>query len=180
MTIFKLVAELDAGPIIAQDKIQISDEDTTVTLLDKLFSLGGEMLLTTLDKLEKGSAEYLPQDEKAASFAPTLTKEFGQIDWSKNARQIFNLIRAAVPWPGANTYFHGKRLKVLKGVGSWESGDRRKPGEIIEIIKDQGFVVAAGNGALLITKVQLEGGKAMSAKDFLIGHDVKVGETLPN
>ncbi|MFA6431768.1 MAG: methionyl-tRNA formyltransferase, partial [Candidatus Margulisiibacteriota bacterium] len=177
MTIFKLVKELDAGPVIAQEKIRILDEDTMTTLLKKLFSLGGEMLLATLKLIEDGKAQYLPQDEKQATFAPIISKEMGVVIWEKKAEEISNLIRALNPWPGVATCYRGKKLKMLRSQKVEGSG---RPGEIINILKDQGIVIAAGDGALLITEVQLEGGKAMSAKDFLAGHDVKIGETLPN
>lgn len=182
VTIFKLAAALDAGPILAQKPVKIEDDDDYETLSKKLFAAACPLLLKTLHDIETGKAKYVPQNEAEVTYAATLTKESGEIDWRKPAGEINDRIRALINWPTAHTFFHGQRLKILKArVHSIDLDTREKqPGEVIEIIKNEGILVATGQGNLLVLELQLEGGKRMKAKDFIIGHDVKTGETLPS
>jgi len=139
------------------------------------------LMLNTLEKIEKGSAQFTGQNEAAATFAPMLTKESAEIDWKKSASEIHDRIRALVAWPGAHTIYQEKRLKIITTrLGIFDLRHEPKlPGEILQLVKDEGFIVATGAGDLLVLEVQLEGGKKMRAFDFAIGHDVKIGETLP-
>lgn len=182
ITIFKLTELLDAGPVILQKKITIEDEDNAETLSEKLFGEGAALILKALRQIENGNAKYKLQKEADVTFAPSLTKESGEIDWKKSALEIHNRIRALLPWPTAHTFFRGKRLKILRArpfVMDLAAGPV-VPGTILHILKSEGFIVAAGAGDILILEVQLEAGKKMKAHDFVIGHDVKAGETLPN
>lgn len=182
VTIFKLTELLDAGPILLQEKIKTEEEDTAETLSEKLFAEGKELLLEALKRVEEGKARFLPQNEAAATFAPSLTKESGEIDWKKSAREIYDRVRALVSWPAAHTFCRGKRLKILKAkICPVDLTTTSKlPGTVVGILKSEGFIVAAGQGNLLVLEVQPEAGKRMKAYDFIIGHDVKIGETLPN
>ena len=181
ITIFRLTEQLDEGPIISQEKIYISEDDNAVTLSEKLFKAAPVLMLNTLEKIEKGSAQFTGQNEAAATFAPMLTKESAEIDWKKSASEIHDRIRALVAWPGAHTIYQEKRLKIITTrLGIFDLRHEPKlPGEILQLVKDEGFIVATGAGDLLVLEVQLEGGKKMRAFDFAIGHDVKIGETLP-
>lgn len=182
LTIFKLAEQLDAGPVISQQKISIGEEDDTITLLDKIFMTAPSLLLKTLQQIEDGSAKYIVQDEAAVSFAPLIGKESGEIDWKKGAQEVHDRVRALVLWPGAHTIFHGKRLKLLKTrLGALDLGhEPRLPGTVLQTLKNDGFIVATGRGDLLVLEVQLEGGRRMKASEFIIGHDVRINETLPN
>ena len=182
ISIFKLVAELDAGPVLARATVKIEDNDNAETLTSKLFMAAGPLLIKTLREIEIGEAKDVPQNEAEASFAPTLTKESGEIDWKKPAEEINDRIRALITWPAAHTFFRGKRLKIFKArVEPLDiAAQARQAGLIIEIVKNEGILVASGRGDLLLLEVQLEGKKRMKAYDFVIGHDVKTGETLPN
>jgi methionyl-tRNA formyltransferase len=182
VTIFKLTESLDAGPIIAQKKIAVDEDDTTDTLSKKLFDAGKKLLISTLEKIEKGTALYLPQNEAEVSFAPSLTKESGEINWKESALAIHNRIRALVPWPGARTYHGGKILKLWKSSLNLPAVRPRAAllGTVVEVVKEEGFVVATGRRNLLILEVQPQGGKRMNGYAFIIGHKIAVGTVFPS
>lgn len=182
LTIFRLTAGLDTGPILAQQSVVIDDNDNAAALSAKLFAAGGELLANLLPAIADGKAPGGPQNESAATYAPTLTKESGEIDWQKSAREIHNRIRGLYPWPAAHTFFHGERLKLLASelAGPDLSTAAHLPGTIVVLLKEDGFIVATGEGNLLIKQLQLASGKVLKASDFSRGHDVKSGETLPN
>jgi methionyl-tRNA formyltransferase len=182
VTIFKLTELLDAGPIVAQRKLRIEEEDNTETLTRKLFALGAELLLESLPKLEKGEVEFIPQNEAEVTFAPSLTKESGEIDWHKSAFEIHNRVRALYPWPTAHTFYRGKRLKILRTriMIPQLTPKLPLPGSILQIVKEEGFVVATGAGGLLILEVLPEAGRRMKAYDFVMGHGLREGDTFPS
>lgn len=182
LTIFRLAEQLDAGPILAQAAVPIASEDDAETLMVKVFEIGQQLLLPLLPKIIAGQAKAIPQDDAAATFAPTLTKESGAIDWRKSALEISNMVRGMVSWPVAHTIFRGRRLKLFRvqPVDLPEIDPQAAPGTIVAIVKGEGVVVATGLGHLLIKEIQLAGGKRLSCASFLAGHDVEIGETLPN
>lgn len=182
ITIFKLTELLDAGPILLHKKVEIDEEDDAENLSKKLFSEGGEILLKALKTIEEGKTKFIPQNEAEVTYAPSLKKESGEIDWKKSAREIHDRIRALISWPAAHTFCHGKRLKIYKArpYALDLAGGTPLPGTIVHILKPEGFVVATGQGNLLVLEVQPEAGRRMKAHDFIIGHDVRIGETLPN
>lgn len=182
VTIFKLVETLDAGPILAQKKIEITEDDDYESLSKKIFAAACPLLIKTLHELETGQAKESSQDESGVSLAPSFSKESGEVDWRKGAEEISNRIRALLLWPTAHTFFHGRRLKIFKArlVPLDLSKSERQPGEIIGLVKNEGILVVTGRGDLLLRELQLEGKKRMKAADFAIGHDVKCGDILPN
>ncbi len=182
ITVMKLDELLDTGDIILQEKVKIEDNDNAITLLNKLFDLGKGTLLRVLDQIENGTVKYIKQNDAQATNAPMIKKESGEIDWRKSAVEIHNRIRAMVPWPGAHTFYKEKLLKIwATEIHLLELETKFKlPGTIVQVVKNLGFIVATGKGHLLVTEVQLEGKKRMPAYNFVNGHDVRVGETLPN
>ena len=182
VTIMKIDELLDTGEILLQQKVKIEESDNAETLSRKLFAAGSERLLEALKQIEEGKAKYSPQREAEASNAPAITKESAEIDWRKAAVEIHDRVRALVPWPVAHTFYREKLLKIFKSeVSVADLGAKfRVPGTIAAIVKQEGFVVAAGSGHLLILEVQPAGKKRMRAYDFVIGHDVKIGEILPS
>lgn len=178
VTIFKVVEALDAGPALKQQSVEIEDQDDYATLSDKLFGAGEKILLEVLSEIAAGKARALPQDETKVTYAPALRRESGEIDWRKPAEEVRNRIRALAVWPTAHTFWRGKRLGIFQAQRILGPG--AEPGKIEEIVKNEGFTVGTGKGNLLISEVQLEGRRRMSAYDFSIGHDVKSGETLPS
>ncbi|OGB89516.1 methionyl-tRNA formyltransferase [candidate division WOR-1 bacterium RIFCSPHIGHO2_01_FULL_53_15] len=181
-TIFKLVEQLDAGPIAARKEVEITEDDNYETLSRKIFAAACPLLIKVLHEIKTGKVEYVPQNEAGVTLAPSFAKESGEIDWRKTAVEIHDRIRALIVWPTAHTFFRGKRLKIFRArpVPLDISTREKQPGEIIEIIKHEGLLVATGRGNLLLLELQLEGKKRMKAADFVIGHDVKPGETLPD
>ena len=112
LTTFLMDEGLDTGPILLQRSLPIAEEDTAASLEARLAELGAGLMLDTLRGLERGELAPCPQDNAKASYAPKIKKELGKIDWTKSARELFNLIRALNPTPGAYAFYQGKRLKI--------------------------------------------------------------------
>lgn len=175
VTTFLMDEGLDTGPILLQRELAITDEDTAGTLEEKLAELGAELMLETLQGLERGTLTPRPQDDSQATKAPKIKKEMGRLDWAKSARELFNLIRALEPTPGAYTFYKGRRLKVHRGrVVEGESAG--EPGEVVSL--QGGLIVQTGEGALELVEVQPEGKRIMGGLDFIRGYRVQVGERL--
>ena len=158
ITVMKMVKEMDAGPIILQKAISISEDDTAPTLEDKLSRIAAQLLIDSLGSIENNNFKLNPQDENKVSFAPKLKKEDGLINWNNSAQDIYNLIRGCVSWPGAFTCYKGKLLKIYKAkissqVRKFASSN---PGEILEASKE-GIVVFTGKGNIIIEELQIEG-----------------------
>jgi methionyl-tRNA formyltransferase len=180
VTVMQLDVGLDTGPILAQEKVAIAAEDTATALTEKLFAVGAKLLIKMLPKIADGKISSVPQDNLSATYAPALRKEEGLLDFKKPAKQIRNRVRAFDPWPGAFTFYRKKMLKFFR-VSS-EFVELRKsfaPGEVVDIIKGRGFVVAAQDCGLRVEEVQGEAGRRMGAYEFVIGHGIKVGDVLP-
>ncbi len=179
LTIIKLVRKMDAGPMLLQKEIPISENDDSVILEDKLHKLGAELLIDAFKEIKKKTYRLTEQDEKKVVMAPKLKKSDGAIDWSKPAVQIHSLVKGCLPWPGAFTHYKGKLLKIYKTeMGTRVNGlTGYQPGEVSSIHKD-GLEVMTGDGPLLIRELQLEAGNRMMAKEFVQGHKIKSGERL--
>jgi len=171
VTIMKMERKMDAGPIMMQQSVDISEQDTVLTLEKKLAEIAENLIVTALEKIASGNFQWLPQDEKSATFAPKLKKEDGAIDWQEPAFKIHNLIRGCLAWPGAFTHHEGRLLKIFKSsvVRLPQVLTNRTPGQIIKISK-QGITVATGDGDLLIEALQIQGKRVMTASEFLAGH----------
>lgn len=178
VTIIKMNKKMDAGDILLQKAVSIIKEDTAVTMEDKLSKLGAQALLESVRLIKDNAYQAIPQDDKKLTLAPKLHKDDGLIDWNRSAREINNLIRGCLEWPGAFTHYKGKILKVYKSSTAGIRIDKQLiPGEVIEVSND-GICVATSEGSLSVEELQLEGGKRMSARDFLSGHKLQVGEVL--
>lgn len=175
-TIMRMVEELDAGPVYDERALPIGDNDDAATLTAKLARMGAELLLETLPKVLKGEIKPREQDSTLATYAAKLDKNLSSIEWDLPARAIFNRIRALVPWPVAETVLNGKRVKIYQSRVLTERAGGR-PGEIVHIGK-LGWTVAAKDHNILVTDVQLEGKKRMSAFDVANGLRLTVGTVL--
>lgn len=184
VTIMKMDAGLDTGPILSQARTPILAEDNSQILHDKLAQLGAELLVKTIPDFVAGKIQPQPQNNSEATYAAKIKKEDGKIDWNLSAREILNRWRAFTPWPGAfalwktfNTQHSTSNAQLLK---IWKlevvecSG---YPGEIISVDKS-GIVVACGKNALRILELQREGGRRMTAQEFLAGHSLAGGQKL--
>lgn len=178
VTIMKIAETLDTGDILLQDSIKLGENEPVEEASDKLFKLGIKLMLKALDEIEKGQAVFTPQDEKKASYAPLIRKEMGIIDWKKSALEIKNQIRAFLRWPGSFTYYKQKPLKVLKVKILKNNGEIA--GQVLELKKGEGFVVACGQESLLIEEVQPENRSKMRAADFILGYNIRPGMVFPN
>ncbi|MFA5261394.1 MAG: methionyl-tRNA formyltransferase [Candidatus Omnitrophota bacterium] len=172
VTVIKLSPRLDAGDILSQARLDIDDTDTAVTLRGKLACLGADFLNDTIQAIQSGEVQSVPQDSKKATFAPKLTKGLGMIDWQHPAQRIHNLVRGLQPWPSAYTFYKNKMLKILETEVVCESAG--SPGTVIRFVPS-GFVVQTGGQGLCVKKVHLASGKAMMAKDFILGHRLELG-----
>ena len=173
ITIMKMDAGLDTGPMLLQRVLPIGQDDTGQTMHDKLAELGGILLLETLPGYLNGEIQPQPQDDAQATFAPRIQKEEGAIDWSLPAAVIERTVRAFTPWPGTYTFWNGKQLKIHGGCVSEGSA---KPGRVID---SQGRIaIGTGDGLFLPTRVQLAGKSAVGIDDFARGYGNFVGSTL--
>ncbi len=165
ITVMHMDEGLDTGDILLQRRIDIRSNDTGGSLHERLANIGPDALLHALKSLVESSAPRIPQDNSLATYAPKLKREDGKIDWSEPADTIERKIRSINPWPGAFTKLDGPNLKIFSASIVDLSG---KPGEILASGKE--FIIAAGERALSLDEVQLEGKRRMSATEFLRGH----------
>jgi methionyl-tRNA formyltransferase len=176
VTTMKIVEELDAGPILLQRSTEIQEHETASELLTRLAEIGAELLSETFMGFD--TIQSRPQRDEEATPAPILTREDGLIDWSTDAFAIEQRVRGFQPWPNAHTSFRAHRLIVWKATPEWIEQLVFKPGQIIEARGDR-LVVACGEAtALRVSELQIEGGRRLSARDFLNGMHLKVGELL--
>lgn len=176
VTLIKINSSMDGGDILLQQRCPLPADITSADLRSQLAVMGAGMLAALLPKIPKGEYDLLKQDAALATRAPKMHKDLGCINWALSASGIHDLVRGTQPWPGAYTFFNGERLKVLEAV-TCQSELSGQPGEIIECRKD-GFLVRAGNGAVLIKRVHLAGSRPMDARSFLAGHKIQVGTRL--
>jgi methionyl-tRNA formyltransferase len=177
VTIMKMDVGLDTGDILTQEKTAIEASDNSQALHDRLAKIGAELLVSTIPDYVCGKVQPRPQPE-GASYASKIKKQDGQIDWNQPARVIWNRVRALMPWPGAFTHIPAQPQPQLLKIWESEPAERTgSPGEILQADKN-GIIVACGEGALRISILQREGGRRMSAAEFLAGHPLPVGQKL--
>lgn len=180
VTIMKMDAGLDTGPILSTRRTPILATDDSRILHDRLAQLGAEMLLETIPNYVAGKIQPQPQPATGSTYAAKIKKKDGQIDWNSSAQKIWNRLRAFTPWPGAFTFLpaepKSQLLKIWKAEPLEKSGGA---GEILAADKD-GIVVGCGKNALRILELQREGGKRLTAEQFLIGHPLKPGQKFIN
>ncbi len=163
---------LDTGDILLQKTIEILPGETAEELIRRMAPVGAELLMETIRRLQAGNCPRRPQDEGEASYFPMLKKEMGEIDWRLSAREIVCRVRGLTPWPGASfAWENGESFKVWKASAA-ENPSGMRPGALLCADGKQGLVIAAGEGAVRIEEMQSQGGKRMSARDYLRGHPV--------
>jgi methionyl-tRNA formyltransferase len=176
VTIMRIDAGLDTGDMLLKWTTPILPNETAPELSSRLAAAGASLLIEALQGIEAGTVEYTPQNGSQTSYAPILKKEDGRIDWSQEARSIYNRLRGFTPWPGAYATFRSRTLHVLQAapLATAVSG---APGALYSD-KRRLFVTCGGNTSLELLEVQLEGKKRMGIADFLNGHSLQPGETL--
>lgn len=178
VTVIRMNERMDGGDIILKKEIPIEPEDTNITLSEKLSELGAGALSEAIGLIaDKADLQFERQNDRDATYAPKLKKADGLIDWNEPAVTIHNKVRGLIPWPGAYTHYEGKILKILHTSlsGTRPGGGQARPGEVRDIIKDEGILTHTGSGSILIKHLQLEGKKALDADSFVRGHRIPRG-----
>jgi methionyl-tRNA formyltransferase len=177
VTIMKMDAGLDTGAIVNAEHTPITSEDNAQTLHDRLAVLGGGLLARTIPDFIAGKIIPQPQPAEGMSYARKIKKEDGRLDWSQPARVLWNRVRGLTPWPGTFSFLHTTSAPALLKIWRAEMVTEAKgsPGEILSAHRDD-LTVACGEGALRLLEVQREGGKRLSAAQFLAGCPLCIGE----
>jgi methionyl-tRNA formyltransferase len=189
VTVMKMDAGLDTGLIVSQRRTPILSADDSATLHDRLARLGAELLAQTIPDFVAGKIQPSPQPAAGVSHAPKIKKEDGRIDWNLPAESIRNRLRAFTPWPGAFTFFSGTgilpvkdrleacptKLQLLK-IWKAEVVEISGPAGAVLSADKNGILIACGLNALRILELQREGGKRLTAEQFLAGYPLKAGE----
>ncbi|NCC00702.1 MAG: methionyl-tRNA formyltransferase [Clostridia bacterium] len=176
VTTMQMDVGLDTGDMLLKAEVALDADETGGSLHDKLSVIGGDLLIQTLEGLEKGTLTPEKQDDsQTGEYARMLDKALGQIDFSKSAEEIERLIRGLNPWPSAYTHYQGKTMKLWRA--EVVPGGDGKPGQIVEVDK-KGFIVQTGEKALRVIELQMEGKKRMDAGAFLRGAQMLPGDFL--
>jgi methionyl-tRNA formyltransferase len=177
VTIMRMDAGIDTGPILAQEAAPIDSEETAGELAARLAGLGADLLVRTLRALSGGQVTPVPQGDQGAVYAPKLTRSLSPIRWDRPATVVHNQIRALQPWPGATTFLREHQLKITAArPGSFRVAPV-EPGTVLAV-DDAGVRVACGEGELLVTGVQAPGKRPLDVAEFLRGHQVRPGDVL--
>ena len=174
ITIMRMDAGLDTGPMLAQRAIDIAPDDDAGSLHDKLAALGARMIVSVLADAAAGRLQAVPQPPEGVSYARKLDQRDLQIDWRRSAAAIARQVRALRPAPGASTRLREEVLKIWRADVRDASGTA---GEVLAV-DAQGMVVACGEGALQLSELQRAGGKRLPAAAFLRGFPIAPGERL--
>ncbi len=162
VTVMRMEAGLDTGPMLLKVSTPISAEDTGGTLHDRLAAMGPPAVLEAVAGLAAGTLQGEVQDDALATYAHKLNKDEARIDWSRPAVELERLVRAFNPWPVCHSTLNGESVKVLAATVSTGQG---APGEILDASK-HGLLVACGDQALCLTRLQLPGGKPLNFSDL--------------
>lgn len=176
ITIMKIDAGLDTGPILRQAKIQLTGQETLKDVHDKLSELGAKLLVPAIQDFISGKIKAHKQNENQATYVKMINKEDGRINWHQSALEIERMIRAYYPWPGTYSENSSKILKIIEVQNKILKINNYQIGEIFQ--DDQKLAIQTGQDALIILKLQESGKKAMSAQDFLSGHQNIIGTIL--
>jgi methionyl-tRNA formyltransferase len=193
VTTMRLDAGLDTGDMLLAQVCPIGREETAVDVYECLAPLGAKLMVKTLHHLEQGRIFPEAQDHSLATLAPILKREDGWIDFSRDAKQIYDRWRGFQPWPGAHTLLRGKKL-IVQRMKLVHGQIERQPTLSDETVKDgppgllgvpgalavhgDSIWVGCGDGAVELLEVQMEGKRRMSAAEFLRGYQVRSGERL--
>src|SRR5262245_11903889 len=178
VTIMYISERMDAGDILLQKTMPIASDDTGGTLHDKLAGLGADALREALQLLKAGQLVARPQNEAAATYATLIQKEEGRIDWRQDVATIERRVRAFNPWPSAYTTVHGRLLKIFAAYRESSLPHPTPPPGTVAEVTPVSLVIAAGDGYLALSEVQLEGKKRLPIAEFLKGYHLAPGLIL--
>ena len=175
ITIFWPDEALDEGPILLQKEVAIGPDDTPGSLyFNHLFPMGVDAMLEAVDLVREGKAPRIAQDESQATYESWCRKADAEIDWSKPAAEVYNLIRGTDPQPGAWTVIGGNEVQIYDAA----RGDRSGASGTVLAVTEHGFEIAAADGSVLVQRVRPKGGKKMDAAEFAREAGLKEGGRL--
>lgn len=174
VTSFLLKQEIDTGDILFQEKIAIRENETAGELHDRMMRLGAEVVLRSVQALEQGKAQPMPQSDAESTTAPKIHAETCQLDFSLSTRELHNFIRGLSPYPGARMLLHDKLLKVLRAEIAPGARSHHAPGTLYAAAENRELFLAAKDGQLRVLELQLEGKRRMLAGEFINGHPLLV------
>ena len=166
VSIMKIVEKLDAGPVMMQEKINVTSEMNAEDLSNKLSDLSSKLILECIDEIEGGKAKFIDQDEQKATYAKKINKEEGKINWDNSAENILAQINSLLPNPGAWFSFMGERYKILKASISETEGEKGK-------VIDNNLTIACKSKAIKVNEIQRQGKNKQSTSEFLLGSKIK-------
>lgn len=167
---------LDTGDMILTSEFDLDDNITAGELHDKMMEIGSETLKDTLNLIEQGTAPRIPQKHDEFTYAPMMNKSLGNIDFSKSAKEIHNLVRGVNPWPSAYTSYNGDTMKVWKTkVLDEKSND--SCGKILKVDKE-GIRVSTNDNVLLIEEIQMPGKKRVLVSEYIKGNSIETDIVL--
>lgn len=172
-SVMLLDEQMDHGPILYAEEININPNDNTDTLTERILSLAAQKLPQIIKNWVQNNITAVEQKHDQATFCKLLTKEAGKVDWQNTATNIYNQFRAYSPWPGLWTNWKGLRLKLLSIL---PSADAAPAGQVV--LKNDTLLIGCKDGAVAVSQLQLEGDKALEYKSFLAGHGDFVGGHL--
>jgi methionyl-tRNA formyltransferase len=165
---------MDAGDIALQESTPIGPDETAGELAQRLGKMGARLLLEAMDQAAAGTIRFTPQDPGHVTMCQLFTKEDGRIRWGQPARRIFNLVRAANPWPVAHTLYNGEICRIHRSAVV-DTPAAAEPGVITEVLEDR-VHVATGEGELAILEFQVPGKRVLPMDAFLRGRPMTPGE----
>jgi methionyl-tRNA formyltransferase len=178
LTIFWPDDGLDTGPVLMQKNVTIAPDATLGSVyFNKLYPLGVEAMIESVDLVRNGNAPKIVQDESKATYESWCKASDVVVDWTAEVGTVYNMIRGADPQPGANTTFNGTKLSLYNVESSSYGSDGREPGAVVEIGVEK-IIVTATSGSVAIGRVRAAGGKKIGASEWAESVDLKVGDTF--
>lgn len=168
---------MDTGPVIAQREYALTGEETARELTDTLFHAGADLLIESLGPWTRGELQAQPQDDAHATISRKLERAYGLANWALPAETLSRQCRAYAPWPGLYTQWEGKTLKLLEVSALPGDGQRYELGQVVSDGPDA-VAAVTGDGLLGLSRLQLEGRRAVTAREFLAGYPDFVGAYL--
>ncbi len=177
VTIMRMDAGVDTGPILAQRAVAIQAEDTAGELGARLSGQGADLLVHTLRRLAAGQVTPQPQGDRGAVYAPKLTRSLAPVRWDRSVTVVHNQIRGLQPHPGATSFLGEQLLKLTSARPFSFLTVADEAGQILDV-SDEGLRVSCGEGIILVTSLQCPGRKQLSAAEFLRGYEVRSGQVF--
>jgi methionyl-tRNA formyltransferase len=177
VTLMRMEAGLDSGPILAQEEVEVRSWETAEELSPRLAKLGAQLLVSTLEPFAQGALKERRQRDESVSYAPRITKRDGQVNWALTAQELYNRLRAFNPWPGMKAKFRGRDVSLLWGVPlDWEQAPIGATGTYLGLRQGRMAVLCGSATILGIEELKRPGKKPVRASDFVNGERCRVGE----